>query len=177
MSEIVKGLAISNRDASPVVPTVAALAGGKVLSGFGRAPVSASAAGGSTYPLVSVPSNARVQAVKFQSAAQGGSCTVNIGVYAPTQPIPALVALNSGYTPNAAINATFFTSALAVSSAVAQTDEKAQSTTYTMAKQEKELWDALGLASDPGCMLDIVVALQAASSSGGDIALDVNYSI
>lgn len=175
MSETIKSTYIANRDATPTVPTSAAIAGGLVREAEGFVTTSAAAASGSYYPMVSVPSNARVSSVVAQSAAQGTSCAADIGVYVPTQTNAALLALNSGYTGGAAISAAFFASALAIATATASTEVINESGTNTIAKQEKELWDALGLASDPGCDLDIGYKLTADTVAGGQLGLKVKY--
>jgi hypothetical protein len=96
-------------------------------------------------------------------------------VYVPTISNPALLALNSAYVGAAAISASFFASAFAIATAVALTDITNQSGTNTIALQELELWNALGLASDPGCTLDIGIALSAATVAGGLLSLKVDY--
>jgi hypothetical protein len=173
--ETIKSLTISNRDATPSVPTVAAIAGGNMKNAQGNVVVSASASIGSLYPMVSVPSNCRIESVVLQCAALGSGCTANIGVYAPTSPSPSLLALNSSYTANAAISATFFASGVDVSGALTPVNEISQSGTNTIAKQGQELWQALGLASDPMCMLDVSVALAAAAVAGGALGLKVGF--
>jgi len=174
--ETVKSLFITNRDATPVVGTVAAIAGANLRSSVGAAVVSASASIASYYPLVQVPSNSRVRKVELQCAALGAGCLANIGVFAPTQTNTKLLALNAAYTSGAAINATFFASSVDVSAALNPIDETNQSGTNTIAKQEQELWQALGLASDPSCNFDIAVKLAGAAVAGGAILLKVDYA-
>lgn len=171
----VKSTAISNRDASPTVPTGASIAGGNLRSAEGQVLVPASASIASYFPMCSVPSNSRIEAVKLQCAALGTSCASNVGVYVPTLTNPALLALSSAYVGGAAISAAFFASAQATASATASTDVTNQSGTNTIALQEQELWQAIGLASDPGCNLDIGVALSAAAVAGGLLGLKVAY--
>lgn len=173
--ETKKSTYISNRDATPTVPTGASIEGGRTKTATGYVTVSASASVASLYPMVSVPSNSRIASVKLQCVALGAGCAANVGVYVPTQTNPALIALNSAYTGGAAINASFFASAQAVAAATAITDVTNQSGSNTIDKQEQELWQALGLASDPGCMLDIGVALSAAAVAGGLMGIKVDY--
>lgn len=173
--ETKKSTFIGNRDASPTVPTGASILGGRAKEATGFVTVSASASIASFYPMVSVPSNARISSVKLQSGAQGTSCATNCGVYVPTQSNPALLALNSGYVGGAAINATFFASAQAIATATAITDITNQAGNNTIDKQEQELWQALGLASDPNCNLDIGCALSAAAVAGALLGLKVSY--
>ena len=164
-----KSTLIANRDSTPTVPTGATIYGGTAREYEGFVTTGAGDSTGSVYTMVSVPSNSRIAALKLQSAAQGTGCAVNVGVYAPTQGNPNLSAL--GYAGGAAISAAFFASALSVATAVGVTDITNQSGTNTIALQEQELWQAIGLASDPGCMLDISVALTAATVNAALIGL------
>lgn len=168
-----KSTALANRDATPTVPTMAAYDGGtiKEKEGFVAAVNGDSVA--SVYPMVSVPSNARISSIVLQSEALGVGAKVNCGAYAPTQAIPSLSAL--GYAAGAAISASFFASAEDVSSAVASTEIVNQSGSNTIDKQEQELWQALGLASDPNCAIDISLAVNAAIAGNGKIGIKVKY--
>jgi hypothetical protein len=176
-TETVKSTQITNRDASPVSGTVAAVMGGMKRSTFGYVTTAATATTASYYPLVQVPSNARVSSIKLSTAALGAGCTMNIGVFVPTKTTDRLLALSSSYTGGAAIDDDFFATAVDVSSAIKQTEVVNESGTNTIDKQEKELWDALGLASDPGCMLDIAATLGAATVAGGKVGLEVDFVI
>ena len=46
---------------------------------------------------------------------------------------------------------------------------------FGLADVEKSLWQALGLAADPGKQYDIAVTLTAAAGSAGTIALKMQY--
>lgn len=174
-TETVKSTYITNRDASPVKGTGASIAGGRVNAATGFVTTATTATTASYYPILSVPSNARISSLNLRCEALGTSCTANIGVFCPTTTTQELLALNSAYTNAAAISSAFFASVLDVSAALGRTDILNQSTTNTIAKQEKELWDALGLASDPNCMLDISMTLGAATVAGGKVQLEVAY--
>lgn len=176
MSGIVNNLKstiISNRDASPVVLTDSYVSGGELRSTQGFITTALADNALSTYRLAQVPSNARVEAVKYQCAALGTSCTMNVGVYYPTAvPQGAGVAASLAGT---AINATFFASAIASSSAVGLTDVTNQSGTNTIALQEQPLWQAVGLSADPMCPLDIVATVQVAVVNAALVGLKVSY--
>jgi hypothetical protein len=161
--ETKKSTYIGNRDASPTVATIAAIAGGLTRESYGQVVVSAAASVGSTYPMVSVPSNSRVSSVKIQSGAQGVGCTTDVGAYYSTE------------KGGAVISQAFFASAVDVSAAVAETEVKNESGTNTIALQEVELWKALGLASDPNCNIDIVATLTGAAVAGAALGLKVAY--
>ena len=70
----------------------------------------------------------------------------------------------------------FFASAIAVASAVPITNVTNESGNYTLAKRNQSLWQALGLASDPGGFFDIVAVVQTAVTTGlGRIGVRVQY--
>lgn len=168
-----KSTAIANRDASPTVSTMAAYDGGTIKEKEGYITAANGDSVGSYYPMASVPSNSRISSIVLQSEALGAGATVNCGVYAPTQSIPALAAL--GFAAGSAVNAAFFASALSVAAAVASTEIINQSGSNTLNLQEQELWQALGLASDPGCNLDIGLAMSAATAAAGRIGVKIKY--
>lgn len=172
-TETQKSTYITNRDATPVKGTGASIAHGGVRSAFGYVTVAASSTSASYYPLCSVPSNARVSGVTLQTAALGTACTMNVGVYVPTVSNTSLLALSAGYTAGVAINSTFYVSAVSVATAYGPTNQIGN---VTISTQEKELWDALGLASDPNCDLDISCTLAVSAVAGGLIRLNVDYA-
>src|ERR1700723_2825817 len=96
MSGIVNNLKstiITNRDASPKVLTDAYISGAEIRSSEGFVTTALADNAGSTYRLCTVPSNARIESVKFQCAALGTSCTIDVGVWYPT-----VVPIGSGLT-------------------------------------------------------------------------------
>lgn len=160
-----KSTAITNRDATPKVPTNAKLYGAPVQNGFGYCTAAASDDTSSTYRCVAVPSNAVIRSIMLSSVAQGGSAAVDVGVYRAT--------VDGG----AVVDQDFFGSAVSVVSAVQRSDVTNESTTNTLAKQEQPLWQAVGLSSDPGGELDIVATPTATMTNGGAIGLNVSYVI
>lgn len=170
---IIKSTVITNRDATPKVLTDAYLSGGlaKSVEGYVQTATGADGAG-STYTVLTVPSNSRLESLKFQTSGLGTSCTLDIGVAYPTF-IPVgsgLSAANAGTV----INTTLFVSATAASNAVAATD---LITTANVAinKQELQLWAMAGLTSDPGIDLDIFVNVHVAVALQGYIGLKATY--
>lgn len=174
MAILVKSTAISNRDATPTLPTGASMAGGMLreFEGYVSA-VATTHVAGTIFDLVSVPSNMRISEITLQCAALGTSATVDCGVYVPTQGSPSLVALNAAYTPGAAIDQDFFASAVDVHAALTPTNITNESGTNTIDKQEQELWQAVGLASDPCCSLDIALTVVADIATSGKVGIKV----
>jgi hypothetical protein len=111
--------------------------------------------------------------VFLESEAQAAGA-FNVGVYYATdgeggRPTSLLVA--------AAISAALFASAVDCSGAVA-TDITNESGTYTLDKRTQPLWQAAGLASDPGGYFDIVATVNttAVTTGTGKIGLRVSYT-
>lgn len=170
----IKSTIISNRDATPKVLTDPFVGGGALRSCEGYVQTNGAADGvGSTYRMLQIPSNARVEAVKIAADALGTGCTLSVGVWWPTY-IPVGAGLSASVA-STVINTAFFASALAASNANALTDITNQSTNNTIVKQELPLWQACGLATDPGIDLDLVVYVAGAVAAQGYIGLKAAY--
>jgi hypothetical protein len=172
----VKSTPITNLDASPVViPTGGEGAPACLMSvSSGDVIGIASSSIDATYQFVRVPSNCKVKQVLFDSQAQTVG-TIDIGAYYATdgegnKPTALLAA--------AAIDQDFFAAAFSVAAATQPTDVTNQSTTYTPLKRNQPLWQALGLASDPGGFIDIVGTMKTAITTGtGKMGMTVNFTI
>lgn len=170
----IKSTIISNRDATPKVLTDPFVAGGELRSCEGYVQTNGAADGaGSVYRMLQIPSNARVESVKIAADALGSGCTLDVGVFWPTY-IPVGAGLSAS-NQSLVINTTLFASVLAASAANALTDITNQSTQNTIVKQEQPLWQAAGLASDPGIDLDICVYVAGAVATQGYIGLKAAY--
>lgn len=165
---------ITNRDATPKVLTDATISGGDVRSTEGYVTTNNGDSATSTYRLCTVPSNARVDTVKYQCGILGTSCTINVGVYYPTF-IPVGAGSLTAALAGTSINTTFFASGIASATAVALTEITNQSTTNTIALQELPLWQAVGLSADPGISLDIVANVAVATAAAGLVGVKVQY--
>lgn len=154
-----KSTLITNRDNLPPILSNPTLVGGKIVEAIGSVTTGAADSAGSVYKMVPVQSNARVSSIVLQCAALGTGCTINCGVY------------NNTADGGAAINATFFASGLDCHAALGPTDIINQSGTNTIALQEQPLWQALGLASDPGKQWDICLAVAVATAAAGLIGI------
>lgn len=167
---------ITNRDATPKVLTDAYVAGGSIKGTTGYVQTFGAAdAAGTTYRMCSVPSNARIERVMIQNDSLGTSCTVDVGVWWPT-----FIPVGSGLSTSVAskvINTTLFASVYNCSNVQTITDITNQSGANTQILQETPLWNAAGLASDPGIELDIVVYVAVAIQVQGYIGLKVQYLV
>jgi hypothetical protein len=159
---VYKAVTIANRDALPVVINDARLERAVTRAAHGAVTAVTGDSIGSTYILASIPSTAMVRAVKLSNAALTGGAA-NIGVSQPTS------------KGSAAISAALFAAAESVATAQSHVDVTNQSGTYTPLLEEMPVWQAAGLAADPGYALDIVVTLTAALTAGGVLGLEVSY--
>ncbi len=165
-----KSTAIANREATPRVlnnPGLGSGARAKIASGY-LASVTASLSIGSIIRMVSVPSNGIVKDIQLQSGAQTAGA-FDIGVY------------RTNGDGGAVVDADFFTSAISLASALAfgavASHVMIESGTYTSAKQQQPLWQALGMSTDPKADLDIcmTVATTDVTTGTGAVAMDVTY--
>lgn len=164
-----KGTALANRESTPRVLNNPGLgSGARLKCAIGHlASVTAALSITSVIRLVEIPSSAVVTRVEFQSAAQGAG-KFDIGVYRNNAD-GGLVAFTSS-------NA-FFATAVDCASAVVITDDTNESTTYTIAKQNQPIWQAIGMAADPKSTLDVcaTVVTTDVTTGTGAIGIKVYY--
>lgn len=171
-----KSTLLTNRDATPKVLTDAYLSGGIMEEVQGSVKTGNPDAAGSTYRLVSVPSNARISQIYWQADALGSGCQLDVAVWYPTQVPQGGAAFLAASVAATLISSSIFATALAGSaSAVALTEVTNQSTNYLIPLQETPLWNVLGLASDPEVSLDIGFSLRFATAAAGYAGLKVRY--
>lgn len=157
-----KSSTITNRDTVPQVINDGRLERGSLRSSHGYVTGVNGDSIGSKYVLASLPSTAMVRAVLLSSGALT-SGAADVGVYRNTR------------DGGAAVSAGLFGTAVSVAAAQNRVDITNESTTYTLDKREQPLWQAAGLASDPGSTLDIVATLTAALTAGGLLGAEVQY--
>lgn len=172
----VKATGITNADASPAIANTAGEVGGaaplKVVSSGSVVGVASSSID-ATYQFCRVPSNAKVQAMFFESQAQAAGA-MDIGLYYATD---GLGGRPTSLLAAAAIDQDFFASAIALTSLSQPTNVVNESGTNTPAKRVQPLWQAVGLTSDPGGNFDIVGTITTAITTGtGQMGLTVMYT-
>ena len=171
-----KSTPITNLDAVPVVANTAGRgAKGTVRQANGYVTAVASDAVGSTYQLVRVPSNCVLKHCFFSSEAQGAG-KVQLSVYYSDSTVDGTAAANQGLVVPTT-GAGFISGDIDCTSAVASSD-RIDGGTYTLDKRNKELWDALGLTSDPGGFFDIVAVVHttAITTGTGKLGVSVVYA-
>ncbi len=171
----VKSTPVTNLDASPPVINTAGTGGPaplKVVSSGSVVGV-ASSSQDATYQFVRVPSNAKIQDMFFESAAQAAG-TMDIGVYYATD---GMGGKPSALLAAAAIDQDFFASLVALTGAFARASIINESGTNTPAKRIQPLWQALGLTADPGGNFDICGTVVTAITTGtGSMGMTVLYT-
>lgn len=161
-----KGVEISNREATPRVLNKPGLGEGAVeKTAYGYlASVPASLSITSVIRLVSIPSNAIITGLYIQSAAQTAG-KFDVGLY------------RTNGDGGAVVDQDFFATAVDCASAVVITDVLNESGTNTIAKQSQPIWQAAGMSADPKSQLDIALTVVTTdvTTGTGAISLRVKY--
>lgn len=113
--------------------------------------------------LLRVPTNARISELMITSAAFTTAGNVDVGVYRTAE------------DGGAVVDADFFASALALTAAQVKANILNESTTNTLAKQQQPLWQALGVATDPGGYYDIAYTITTTFNGGQQVSLQARY--
>lgn len=175
-TSLLKSVPLTNLDTIPVVPNTAGEgAPGYDKAAFGFITAVAADAAGSIYRLQRIPSNAKVNSILFESEAQGAG-KVQLGLYYSTSTVDGTAPANQGLV----IDAKFFSDDIDCTSAVLPT-EKVFGTggTNTMNKRNQPIWQAAGLASDPGGFFDVAATVHttAITTGTGRIGAQVTYAV
>lgn len=162
----VKSAQITNRDATPVVLNNGRVARGEVRHARGVVAITSGNSTGSKYIACSVPSNAVVISVRVSSPDIGTTTIADVGLYQTTA--------NGG----AVVDADFFGSAVSLKDgALTKSEVALESAVYTIANQEKALWDALGLAADSARDYDVALTLTGDADASASVLVEVDYAI
>lgn len=158
-----KSSLITNADAVPAVLNNPRIDGGFERVKVATADVTNLDSIGSTYRLFRVPSNAVMTDLRVYCPAITTAAT-DIGLY------------RTAKDGGAVVDADLFTSAQVLTSALAGTDVLHESGVFSLANSGKELWEALGLTSDPSVFYDVTMTLTAAAGSTGVVKVIGRYS-
>lgn len=171
----VKSATIINNDASPAVANTAGEGGSSPMKGItGIATGVASSSIDATYQMCRVPSNAKIKRIFLQSESQAVGVT-DVGLYYATD---GVIGKPNALLVAAAINRVFFATSINLATTTVQ-DVTCNPITsgYTPSKRNQPLWQAAGLASDPGGNFDIVLSLTTAITTGtGVMVMNVEYT-
>lgn len=159
-----KSTQLTNRDATPPSLSNPSYSKSNLMESEGYVTAGSADSIGSIYRLCQVPANARISQILLSCGAIT-SATADIGVYKCTA------------DGGAVISAAFFGSAVAISSALTNSDITNESTTNTVAKQEQMLFQALGVSTDPETYYDICLTLTAAATASADVSLKTRFTM
>ena len=158
-----KSSLITNADSVPAVLNNPRIDGGHERTKVATAAVTNLDSIGSTYRLFRVPSNAVMTDLRVYCPAITTAAT-DIGLYRTEK------------DGGAVVDADLFTSAQVLTSALAGTDVLHESGIFSLANSGKELWDALGLTSDPSVFYDVTMTLTAAAGATGTVKVIGRYT-
>jgi hypothetical protein len=164
-----KSVAVTNADALPQTLSPQRIDGGRLRERLGVIEAGAADSIGSIYRMVRINSGDRVSRVLLSSDAIT-TAVGDIGIY-------DISSVNAG----AVVDADFFASAQALTAALVNVDVTHEADPadagagFGLADVEKPLWQALGLATDPGKQYDVAVTLTAAATGAGTVGLKVQY--
>lgn len=161
--EFRKSSLITNADSVPAV-----LNNPRVDGGFERAKVATSSvinldSIGSVIRFFRVPSNAVMTDLRVYCPAIAGAAT-DIGLYRTEK------------DGGAVVDADLFTSAQVLTSALNGADVLHESGIFSIANGGQELWQALGLTSDPSLQYDVAFTLTAAATATGAVKVVGRYT-
>lgn len=181
-TEALKSTSVTNLDSSPIVAnTIGEGADGQLRMANDTVTSTAAVTTGSTYKVVRIPTNAKVKRVLLNTAAHGGSAAFDIDVAHSDSAVDGTPAsLQGNIIQISSADNKLFGSAVAVSSAQTQKDVTFQNT-FTVVHQNMPLWNVLvtlgatTFSADPGGFFDIVLKSTATDTSGGSLAISVEY--
>jgi len=161
----VKSTLITNADATPAVLNSPRVDGGFERIEVATAAITSGDSIDSTYRMFRVPSNAVMTDLRIYSPDIGTTTISDIGLY------------RTAKDGGAVVDADFFASALSLKDgAINGTDVLHESAVFSIANSGKELWDALGLTSDPSVFYDVAFTLTAAADATGTVKLIGRYA-
>ncbi|HYE45725.1 MAG TPA: hypothetical protein VEA44_08115 [Caulobacter sp.] len=160
-----KSTAITNRDASPRVPSPAHLVRGPLFEAVGTVEIAATDDDGSVYRMARLRSSDRVsQLTVFNDAITGGT-GFDLGLY------------RTADEGGAAVDDDLFASAISLASASATgTDITFESGATDVAKIEKRIWELLGLSADPQVDYDLAFTGDTVGTAAGTVSLRVRFT-
>ena len=161
----VKSTLITNADATPVVLNNPRVDGGFERIEVATAAITSGDSTGSTYRMFRVPSNAVMTDLRVYSPDIGTTTISDIGLY------------RTAKDGGAVVDADFFASALSLKDgALNGTDVLHESAVFSIANSGKEIWDALGLTSDPSVFYDVAFTLTADADATATVKLIGRYA-
>ena len=157
----IKSIPVTNADALPIVQNAAFVEYGRQRSSAAYAAVANGDSIASTYRLLRLKSNWRIQSLRVHwTAITSGA--MNLGLYRTT---------NDG---GAAVSAACYASAQSIASATAAGTEL-MFAVRALTAIANQVWQDAGLSANSGVDYDLVATLTAAAAAAGTIAVDLSY--
>jgi hypothetical protein len=167
-----KSTTITNRDATPAVINDGRLERGSLRSSVGSVAVGAADSATSYYPLVTVPSHGHgARGVRHGAHRHdhAGRRRRRLQDHGQLGGVTTGVAANTG-------SGSIFAAAKSFATTQDRVDVTNTGTTYPTNLREQPLWQAIGLAADPGGYFDIGVKVTTANTgAAGRVGLEVQY--
>ena len=161
----VKSTLVTNADALPAVLNNPRVDGGFERIEVATAAITSGDSIASTYRMFRVPSNAVMTDLRIYSPDIGTTTISDIGLY------------RTAKDGGAVQDADFFASAVSLKDgALNGTDVLHEAAVFTIDNSGKELWEALGLTSDPSVFYDVALTLTAAADATGTVKLIGRYT-
>ena len=161
----VKSTLVTNADALPAVLNSPRVDGGFERIEVATVAITSGDTTASTYRMFRVPSNAVMTDLRIYSPDIGTTTIADIGLY------------RTAKDGGAVQDADFFASAVSLKDgALNGTDVLHEAAVFTIANSGKELWDALGLTSDPSVFYDVALTLTAAADATATVKLIGRYA-
>jgi len=163
-----KSTAVTNRDASPRVPSPAHLVRGPLFEAIGTVEVAVADDNGSVYRFARLRSSDRVSQITVFNDAITGGTAYDVGLY------------RTADDGGAAVDDDLFASAIDLSSAPsvvsAGTEVLYEATAANIDKIEKRLWELVGLNADPQVDYDLALTGDTVGSAAGTISVRVRFT-
>jgi len=154
---------ISNRALTPRVANQPYNNARIKTTGVGIIEVSTASDVGHILRFCQVASNAVIKQVLLSCDAVAVSGAMDLGLYQT---------VDNG---SAVVDADYFASAQVVTSALVDTNVAHESAVYGIEDKDKPLWEALGLASDPGIWYDVAGTVTTDMGGAGTLCVEVTY--
>lgn len=161
-----KSTTVTNADSTTYTLNKKGLVGGVLKSSIGTVETVSADDTSSTYRLVRVKSNVYIRRIHVYNDAMAGSSAIHVGVYQ--------TAANGGAVVDVDVFATGV-SLVSASSAGTTVAFEAGTSTAGVEDIETQLWQMLGLSSDPQREYDIVATPSATIDTGGSLSLEVVF--
>ena len=167
-ADALSSASITNLDAQPIVQNTAGQGAPGAVKDIGDF-VTPTAAGladtGSKYKMIRVPTTIKMKDLRLivTTALDSGSpsLAVDVGLYYSDSTTDGTAPANQGLVVSGAT--ALFASNVAFGYSTNMNIDAL--TNFDVTKRNKMLWDAAGLATDPGGMFDVVVAVHAAANT------------